>query len=1167
MSENLSQYSGSSARLASLLAEFGIQSPHGQKPSTSPSLDSIESSPSFFSAKSRSEESAGSYDGAECVIPVASPLAECLVPRCSIKTGSSNMPCSAHGQVGQQSEHAWASSTPPDAEGTYHACNRQSRLPTAQAQHMLSLQQCCSPSRSIQPAQQQASPGHTPFQDVRPPSAARHTYAPVRFAVPLCSSALVAAGFPQQDEPPADHSSSFPGNTSASKMHDTGAAVVGISQPNVPSQPEPWGFQDSGRWDGRPSSSINLRQPARTFNSPAMPFQQQPEAESVGSPEEMPCFHSRQGLLAASRRLCLDSDTSPDQTSMPDTTRTLSAIAPEYCSGARAMTADEAVPYRSPVSANAVEETAGHSCNSPDESWLLSTRRAPAASKRLCLSSDSSPELPGRHKPGPMSQHGAREAVPGSRALIAIARGLPSTASNCESESTSSTVTRVASDRPSENLMPADSSIQAHQSAARQSDSARNLDGIRQTPMSKPCAAGNCLCLDSDSSPEHETFSKLSRMPAHGLSSPQEEIKCNQHASYTSSTSHQGVVADHPQSEWTTSSDEEMQPSVRRPHTASRRVCLDSDSSPEQAGGCQAPGKAYSIAAQGLPSSRPLAPATSAQSYTRSNHSCRTPAGNADRGSSSCLVRTPISACQRPEAGSQLWHAGLQGRSGSSPDSVPYPIRSTVNACSRAHFALHSSPESLSEAVQDSIRSVARGRSSWAPSDSSPEVLNDAATSRHDTGPGTRGGASLDSSPDSVIILDHQAHFKLHHGLLADPMPQAGSSCKSAKAAPACGSSVDGLKNGAAGRFDSLTEGHFPPPLTPSPKHSAQSALRCPEAPRMPLISATASLAKGALTPSRPEASKLQRRNITQTPAAGWTADQENQVPRTPFTPVARPPQTPAMASRQMPAPASRSVAKQLAAFRKERAALARDLYCRWNREVFASQLPSDLDITWNNNLRTTAGLMHYKRQGLQHLAEVDLSSKVLDCRAKLEATLAHEMCHAGAWVIDHVSKPPHGAAFQRWVGRFRDVRPDLDITTCHSYEVHYAFRWQCTNAACRRIFKRHSNSIDVSKQVCGACKSKLQSLGRFQADGTPARSRAPTPFSMFVKERFGAVKAAAAPGTPHGDLMRSLSQQWQQAKASAHAAEAQQLHRAPQNAQKDLQASRLEAAFAEIQL
>ena len=103
--------------------------------------------------------------------------------------------------------------------------------------------------------------------------------------------------------------------------------------------------------------------------------------------------------------------------------------------------------------------------------------------------------------------------------------------------------------------------------------------------------------------------------------------------------------------------------------------------------------------------------------------------------------------------------------------------------------------------------------------------------------------------------------------------------------------------------------------------------------------------------------------------------------------------------------------------------------------------------------------------------------------------------------------------------------------------------------------------------QVCGVCKSKLQSLGRFQADGTPAHARAPTPFSMFVKERFGAVKAAAAPGTSHGDLMRSLSRQWQQAKAPANSAGAPAMHGAPQDAQPDLQATRLEDAFARIHL
>ncbi len=65
----------------------------------------------------------------------------------------------------------------------------------------------------------------------------------------------------------------------------------------------------------------------------------------------------------------------------------------------------------------------------------------------------------------------------------------------------------------------------------------------------------------------------------------------------------------------------------------------------------------------------------------------------------------------------------------------------------------------------------------------------------------------------------------------------------------------------------------------------------------------------------------------------------------------------------------------------------------------------------------------------------------------------------------------------------------------------------------------------------------------------------------MFVKERFGAVKAAAAPGTPHGDLMRTLSQHWQLSKNLAHETSAACSDQAgPRNVS-------LEAAFAEIRL
>ncbi len=44
-----------------------------------------------------------------------------------------------------------------------------------------------------------------------------------------------------------------------------------------------------------------------------------------------------------------------------------------------------------------------------------------------------------------------------------------------------------------------------------------------------------------------------------------------------------------------------------------------------------------------------------------------------------------------------------------------------------------------------------------------------------------------------------------------------------------------------------------------------------------------------------------------------------------------------------------------------------------------------------------------------RYTARVELSSKVVDCEDRLQRTLAHELCHVAAWLLDHVSKPPHG--------------------------------------------------------------------------------------------------------------------------------------------------------------
>ena len=214
---------------------------------------------------------------------------------------------------------------------------------------------------------------------------------------------------------------------------------------------------------------------------------------------------------------------------------------------------------------------------------------------------------------------------------------------------------------------------------------------------------------------------------------------------------------------------------------------------------------------------------------------------------------------------------------------------------------------------------------------------------------------------------------------------------------------------------------------------------------------------------------------------------------------------------------------------------------------------------------------------------------------------------HAPCRVLPpHQAKPPHGAAFKRWAAAAAAAMPDVPVTTCHSYDIHVPFRWQCTNAGCApctyqlggkrhvvfhagsamtcrcasmkharrcprqwcrrhlssqlardgavtgsrasvhalvsgaqcrmiscppcgrcgQVYARHSNSIDCGRQACGRCSSALAFLGRFAPDGTPARRRAPTAFSAFVRDEFAGVKASM-PGTPHREVLTQLLRSW----------------------------------------
>jgi predicted SprT family Zn-dependent metalloprotease len=226
---------------------------------------------------------------------------------------------------------------------------------------------------------------------------------------------------------------------------------------------------------------------------------------------------------------------------------------------------------------------------------------------------------------------------------------------------------------------------------------------------------------------------------------------------------------------------------------------------------------------------------------------------------------------------------------------------------------------------------------------------------------------------------------------------------------------------------------------------------------------------------------------------------------------------------------------------------LARHLYAKYNNLVFGKRLPEGLEITWNKRLSTTAGLTHYRRElptdpllAPIYQARIELSCKVIDDAGKLERTLVHEMCHVAAWLIDHIAKPPHGPAFKAWAARVMRSAPHLEVSTCHQYEIHFAYQWQCSG--CDQTYGRHSNSIDTTKKVCGRCRGKLIYLGKFTKGGMPVKARKPSGFSMYAKENFARARQSCPSGTPAPEVMKKLASMYKQEKDGGkdHRAESQ---------------------------
>ncbi|KAH9947963.1 SprT-like family-domain-containing protein [Amylocystis lapponica] len=168
---------------------------------------------------------------------------------------------------------------------------------------------------------------------------------------------------------------------------------------------------------------------------------------------------------------------------------------------------------------------------------------------------------------------------------------------------------------------------------------------------------------------------------------------------------------------------------------------------------------------------------------------------------------------------------------------------------------------------------------------------------------------------------------------------------------------------------------------------------------------------------------------------------------------------------------APRLTKKALAAAEQaRREAYARALFDELNASVFGGGIPAGTQLVWNKRLLTTAGRAkwHRSRDGVQ-TTEIELAVKILDCNERIRNTLSHEMCHLACWIINEDPKEGHGNAFHAWASKVMRARPEIHISTKHTYDITYKFEWKCEQ--CGKIYGRHSKSIRPDECVCGACR------------------------------------------------------------------------------------------------
>lgn len=91
-----------------------------------------------------------------------------------------------------------------------------------------------------------------------------------------------------------------------------------------------------------------------------------------------------------------------------------------------------------------------------------------------------------------------------------------------------------------------------------------------------------------------------------------------------------------------------------------------------------------------------------------------------------------------------------------------------------------------------------------------------------------------------------------------------------------------------------------------------------------------------------------------------------------------------------------------------------------------------------------------------------------------------------------------------------------IKVTTTHNYTISFKYIWACASPSCGLEYKRHSRSIDPTRQSCGKCGARLIQIkptprigrGERAAQGRTEVRQNRGKYQDFVKTNFAIVRS-----------------------------------------------------------